>query len=149
MRTVPALRNWLCAALAVSLIGSRLAAAQGAAEINIDSPAITSLTKSMATRFARLNPHLQAGVIGLTHDGTVALRDASLIDGKTLLALDALIAEENKDRATLYREIARANGRPQWESALRATFAQRWIKRIPVGWFYRDDKGQWVRKEQA
>ena len=105
-----------------------------------------SLKKSMANRFTQLRPHLDAGVIGLTHEGIVALRDAATIDVKALIALDALIIEENKDRATLYREIARANNRPEWESDLRATFAKRWISRLPVGWFYRDEKGQWVMK---
>lgn len=140
------LRILLFAALAVSLIGAQFALAQGAPEIEINSPAIMSLKKSMANRVMQLKPHLEAGVIGLTHDGIVALRDSATIDVKVLLALDALIAEENKDRATLYREIARANSRPEWESNLRTTFGQRWINRIPAGWFYRDDNGQWVKK---
>ena len=123
-----------------------LASAQTEPDLDIHSPAIGSLAKSLANRFIQLRPHLDAGVIGLTHDGNIALRDVARIDVKALLALDALILEENKDRATLYREIARANRRPEWESDLRATFGQRWISRMPAGWFYRNDKGQWIQK---
>lgn len=120
--------------------------AQEERDLNINTPAIMSLQKGMATRFLQLKPHLEAGVVGLTHDGGIALRDAEMIDVKALLMLDALIVNENKDRATLYREIARANQRPEWESDLRATFGKRWINRMPAGWFYRNNSGQWIKK---
>ncbi len=122
------------------------ASTQNELDIVMNTPAILTLKKSMASRFILLKPHLESSVIGLTHDGTVALRDAALINVNVLLALDALIVEENKDRATLYREIARANGRPEWEAELRATFGKRWISRVPNGWVYRNDKGLWVKR---
>lgn len=140
------MRTLLCCVVLAVLGAAQLVFAEEDADFDISSPAIMSLKKSMANRFTQLRPHLDAGVIGLTHDGIVALRDAATIDVKALVALDALIIEENKDRATLYREIARANNRPEWESDLRATFAKRWISRLPAGWFYRDEKGQWVKK---
>ena len=139
-------RTLLCAVLFVGLAGVRAASAEGESDLDIATPAIMSLKKSLGNRFLQLKPHMEAGVIGLTHDGIVALRDAATIDVKALIALDALIIEENKDRITLYREIARANGRPEWESDLRNTFGTRWISRLPAGWFYRDEKGLWVRK---
>ena len=139
-------RTLLCAVLFVGLAGVRAASAEGEPDLDIATPAIMSLKKSLGNRFVQLKPHLEAGVIGLTHDGIVALRDAATIDVKALITLDALIIEENKDRITLYREIASANGRPEWESDLRNTFGKRWISRLPAGWFYRDEKGLWVRK---
>ena len=139
-------RTLLCAVLFVGLAGVRAASAEGEPDLDIATPAIMSLKKSLGNRFVQLKPHMEAGVIGLTHDGIVALRDAATIDVKALITLDALIIEENKDRITLYREIARANGRPEWESDLRNTFGKRWISRLPAGWFYRDEKGLWVRK---
>lgn len=139
-------RAALLPALLAGLSGVPLAFAQAEPDLDIDSPAIVSLAKSLANRFVQLRPHLDAGVIGLTHDGNIAVRDVARIDVKALLALDALILEENRDRATLYREIARANRRPEWESDLRATFGRRWISRMPAGWFYRNDRGQWIRK---
>ena len=147
MNTVRALfRPALLFGLLAVLIFRPLASAQTEADLDLDSAAIVSLAKSLANRFVQLRPHLDAGVIGLTHDGSIALRDVAGIDVKALLVLDALIIEENKDRATLYREIARANRRPEWESDLRATFGRRWISRMPAGWFYLNDKGQWISK---
>ena len=140
------MRTLLCSVVLVGSSIAQFASAEDAADFDISSPAIMSLKKSMANRFTQLQPYLDAGVIGLTHEGIVALRDAATIDVKALLALDALIIEENKDRATLYREIARANSRPEWESDLRITFGKRWIRRLPAGWFYRDEKGQWIKK---
>ena len=133
-------------ALLAVLIFRPFASAQTEADLDLDSAAIVSLTKSLANRFKQLRPHLDAGVIGLMHDGSIAVRDVAGIDVKALLVLDALLIEENKDRATLYREIARANRRPEWESDLRATFGRRWISRMPAGWFYLNDKGQWISK---
>lgn len=141
------LRKFLAIAFTINVASIGLASAQSEPEIDIGTPAIALLSSSMANRFAQLQPHLQAGVLGLTHDGIVALRDTSRMDRNSLLAFEALIVEENKDRATLYREIARANRRPEWEADLRATFAKRWISRMPAGWFYRNEKGEWIRKE--
>ena len=128
------------------LVAAQLASAQEELEFDISRPAIMLLQKSMATRFMQLKPHLESGAIGLTHDGAISWRDAASIDATVRLMLDSLINEENKDRATLYREIARANGRPEWESDLRSTFGKRWIARLPVGWFYRNAGGMWVKK---
>ena len=128
------------------LIAAQHASAQEEHEFDINTPAIMLLQKSMANRFPQLKPHLESGVVGLTHDGTLAWRDAASIDANARQVLDNLINEENKDRATLYREIARANRRPEWESDLRATFGKRWISRMPSGWYYRDSSGQWQRK---
>jgi uncharacterized protein YdbL (DUF1318 family) len=55
------------------------------------------------------------------------------------------VAAENADRAALYREIARANGHPEWEAEVRKTFAQRWIERAQPGWWVQRG-GAWVQK---
>lgn len=131
---------------AVLVLYAPFAAALDESDLEIKTPAIMSLQKAMASRFLMLKPYLEAGIVGLTHDGAVALRDSAQIDVKTLLTLDGMIVEENKDRATLYREIARANERPEWEFNLRATFGNRWIDRMPAGWFHRSQGGQWIKK---
>jgi uncharacterized protein YdbL (DUF1318 family) len=56
------------------------------------------------------------------------------------------VADENADRSNLYREIANANGHPEWEADIRKTFAERWIERAAAGWYVQDAKGQWVQK---
>ena len=63
--------------------------------------------------------------------------------GRTLVG--QLVADENRDRNALYAEIARANGRPEWEKEIRSTFARRWIANAPAGWQYRKG-GTWKTK---
>jgi uncharacterized protein YdbL (DUF1318 family) len=58
-----------------------------------------------------------------------------------------LVAEDNRDRATLYTEIAKANGHPEWEPDIRQIFARRWVERgAQAGWYYQDASGAWKQK---
>jgi uncharacterized protein YdbL (DUF1318 family) len=50
------------------------------------------------------------------------------------------------DWNALYREIAKANGRPEWEQDIRDTFAQRNVANLDRGWWYQDRGGAWVQK---
>jgi len=43
------------------------------------------------------------------------------------------------------REIARANGHPEWEAEVRRTFAQRWLERAQPGWWVQQGAA-WSRK---
>jgi uncharacterized protein len=122
------------------------AAATATPDVDVSTPAIVVIKKSLAARFKILKLHLDSGAIGLTHDGLIAVRDLQAIAVNETLKVEAIIAEENKDRASLYREIARANGRPDWESDLKSTFAERWISRAASGWYHRDSAGKWIRK---
>ena len=135
---------FFCAALAAALTGAGAAHAQANLEIN--TPAIAAIQKSMQQRFAELKPFLDSGAVGLTRDGNVALRDANAVPLPQRQQVNALIAAENADRAALYREVARANGRPEWEPDIRNTFGQRWIERAPPGWYYQAAGGTWARK---
>lgn len=99
----------------------------------------------MQQRHARLAPLYASGAVGLAADGSVALRDAGSVPLAQRGQVNGLIAAENADRAALYREIARANGHPEWESDVRRTFAQRWIDRAQPGWWVQKS-GAWVRK---
>ncbi|TAH42717.1 MAG: DUF1318 domain-containing protein [Betaproteobacteria bacterium] len=119
------------------------APAQG--NLDIDSPAITALRASMQQRHAQLAPLYAAGAVGLAGDGTVAIRDASGVPLAQRAQVNGLVAAENADRVALYREIARANGHPEWEADVRRTFAQRWIERAQAGWWVQAG-GNWVRK---
>jgi uncharacterized protein len=132
------------ALLLVALVLAPAAWAQANLEIN--TPAIARLQSSMQARHNELAPFYASGAIGLTRDGNIALRDASAVPLARRAQLNALIAAENQDRAALYREIARANGHPEWESDIRATFASRWIQKAQAGWYYQNAAGQWVRK---
>ena len=138
-------RIWRYAAvLAILTVFSAQAAEQ--ANLTIDTPAVSALRKSLRDNFQQLRPLFESGAVGLTRDGNVALRDASAIPLAQRAQVNALIAQSNQDRAALYREIAVANGRPEWEKDIRATFAQRWIDRSRPGWYYQNASGEWVRK---
>ena len=115
--------------------------------LTIDTPAIAALRKGLRDNFQQLRPLFENGSVGLTRDGNVALRDASGIPLAQRGQVNSLIAQSNQDRAALYREIAIANGRPEWENDIRATFAQRWIDRSRPGWYYQDASGAWVKKQ--
>lgn len=116
------------------------------ADIDISSPAIRKLTASMESRHGQLAKHYDSGAIGLTADGLVDIRDPNAVPLAERNAVRKLVADENSDRNALYREIAAANGHPEWESDIRGTFAQRWIAKARSGWWYRNAGGQWVQK---
>lgn len=122
-----------------------VAAAHAQSNLEIDTPAISALQQSMQKRHAQLEPLYAAGAVGLASDGTVALRDAASVPLAQRAQVTSTIAAENADRAALYREIARANNHPEWESDVRRTFAQRWIDRARSGWWVQQG-GKWMKK---
>lgn len=136
--------NRLLCLLAVGLMWAGLAHAQGNLEIN--TPAIAAVQSSMQARHPRLAPYYASGAVGLTADGNVTLRDPNAVPLAQRQAVNGLVGAENADRAELYREIARANGHPEWEKNIRATFAQRWIERAQPGWYVQSPSGGWRRK---
>ena len=116
------------------------------ANLDINTPAISALIASMQKRNVELGPYFGNGAIGLTRDGSVALREVNAVPLPQRQQVNGLIAAENQDRSALYREIARANGKPEWESEIRTTFAQRWIDKSQGGWYYQNNAGAWTRK---
>ena len=120
------------------------ARAQG--NLEIDTPALSALRASMQQRHAQLAPFYDSGAVGLSRDGTLSLRDASGVPLAARGKLTALVAAENRDRSELYREIARANGHPEWMDQVRSTFAQRWIDKARAGWQVQRPDGTWASK---
>jgi uncharacterized protein YdbL (DUF1318 family) len=121
-------------------------AAHAQADIDISSPAIRALTSSMKSRAGQLEPYFSSGAIGLTADGLVEVRDANAVPLAERNKLRKLVADDNADRNALYREIASANGHPEWESDIRGTFAERWIANARAGWHYKSKSGDWKQK---
>jgi uncharacterized protein YdbL (DUF1318 family) len=119
--------------------------AQGA-DLNVSTPAVRQLTQSMESRHPQLKKFYDAGAIGLTRDGLVEVRDQNLIPLPERNSARKLVSDENADRANLYREIASANGHPEWETDIRSTFAERWISKAAAGWYYQDKSGAWKQK---
>ena len=116
------------------------------ANLDVNTPGITAITNSMKARNGQLTGAYQSGAVGFAKDGNVAVRDASALPLKDRAAINSLVAQENQDRAALYKEIAKANGHPEWEGDIRATFAQRFIQKAGAGWYVQDGSGNWVKK---
>jgi uncharacterized protein YdbL (DUF1318 family) len=123
------------------------AQAQGSPNLDVSGPEIRAVTASMQQRFGQLQKYFQSGVIGLTTDGLVAVRDQSAVPLTERAVVTRLVTEDNRDRETLYAELAKANKHPEWEPDIRRTFARRWVERgAQGGWYYQDNGGKWVQK---
>jgi uncharacterized protein YdbL (DUF1318 family) len=134
-------------AAAGSVLDFIVAPAQAqSADLNVSTPAIRQLTQSMEARHAQLKKYYDSGAVGLTRDGLVEVRDQNLVPLPERNSARKLVADENADRANLYREIATANGHPEWETDIRTTFAERWASKASAGWFYQDKGGAWKQK---
>lgn len=142
----PAPQSALPARIAVALLDFIVAPASAQQpDIDISSPEVQRLKASLQARFPDLKPLFDSGAVGLTGDGLVALRDANAVPLAQRNAGRVLVEGENGDRTALYREIAIANGQPQWEGQIRAVFAQRWVAKASTGWWYQDASG-WKQK---
>lgn len=116
-----------------------------AADLEINTPAISNIKNSMQARHGQLAGFYASGAVGLTRDGLVAVRDANAVPLKDRQAVNGLVSAENNDRNALYKEITTANGHPEWEAEVRSTFAQRWAQKAQGGWWYQD-AGGWAKK---
>ena len=114
-------------------------------DFNVDTPAIRRLQAGMKQRHDELEPYYASGAVGFANDGLVELRDAAAVPLKDRNKVKKLVADENQDRNALYREIAGANGHPEWEGDVRATFAKTWVDKARSGWWYKIPGG-WKRK---
>jgi uncharacterized protein YdbL (DUF1318 family) len=61
-------------------------------------------------------------------------------------SLESVVADENRDRKAVYREIAVANGHPEWEQDIQQTFASQWVRNARPGWYYQTSDGSWKQK---
>ena len=126
------------------LLGIAPAHAQ-APDITIRTPAIQAIQTRMESRFASLRPHFDSGALGFGGDGMLVVRDAAKVPLKDRVAVNTAVADDNRDRKAVYREIAVANGHPEWESQIRDVFARQWIASARPGWWYQQG-GSWKQK---
>ena len=115
--------------------------------IRIQTSTTEAIRQRMHTRFQGvLGTLLDSGAVGFTRDGMVAMRDAAKVPLSQRAQANAAVADENRDRAALYREIANANNHPEWEAQIRAAFAKGWIEKAHAGWYYQNAAGAWQKK---
>jgi len=117
------------------------------ADINIQTPQIQAIQSRMRDRFANvLAKYCASGAVGFTRDGLVAVRDAAKVPLADRAGVNAAVADENRDRQAVYREIALANGHAEWGKQIQGTFAAQWIQQAHPGWYYQDASGAWKQK---
>jgi len=130
----------------LALVGIGTAHAQGQPDITIRTPAIQAIQSRMASRFdSTLSAHFDSGALGFTGDGLVTVRDAGKLELKDRVKVNQAVADQNRDAKAVYREVAVANGHPEWESRIRAVFAKQWIDSAHKGWWYQSGGG-WKQK---
>lgn len=130
----------------LGMAGIGAAHAQSAADFNIRTPAILAIQARMEQRFeSQLRAHFDSGALGFTEDGLVVVRDASAVALKDRVAVNSAVADENRDRKAVYREIAVANNHPEWEAQIRGVFAKQWVDSARSGWWYQRG-GAWRQK---
>ena len=128
------------------LLGISPAMAQSQPDFNIQTPAIQAIQARMEQRFdSQLRPHFDSGALGFGDDGLVVVRDPAALALKDRVPVNNAVADENRDRKAVYREIAVANGHPEWEDQIRDVFARQWIASARAGWWYQQG-GSWKQK---
>jgi len=133
----------------LALIDLLIPTAQAQQNINIDinTPSIRAIQQRMRERQQTvLKDYYEAGAIGLDNNGLVQIRDRSAVGLSERTRMQQAVNEDNQDRNAVYREIAVANGHPEWEDNIRSIFAERWIAMASAGWYYLDNNGNWQQK---
>jgi len=120
--------------------------AQEAADINVSTAAIRALKESMRARSGQLKPWLGAGNVGIGSDGYLVVRGLDGVALRDQAAIRRLVEAENRDRRSLYAEIAKANKFgddriPEIEKI----FAETWIDKAESGWSVQSG-GKWNKK---
>jgi uncharacterized protein YdbL (DUF1318 family) len=129
------------------LLGIGSAQAQSSPDSHIRTPAIQAIQARMEARFnSILRGGFDAGALGFSNDGMLVVRDAGKLALKDRVTVNNAVADDNRDRKAVYREIAVANGHAEWEAQIRRVFAAQWIESARSGWWYQDAGGAWKQK---
>ncbi len=124
-------------------IGPTEALAQEA-DINVTTPAIRALKDSIKDRSEAIKPYMDSGNVGIANDGYLIVRTTDGLSLRDKANLTRLIEAENRDRETLYREIAKANNfGPERVNDIREIFAKSWVKNARRGWWVQGPDGKW------
>jgi uncharacterized protein YdbL (DUF1318 family) len=77
----------------------------------------------------------------------LVIRNTDGLDLKARAEIKQLVEAENRDRETLYAEIAKANGIPTSNvPKIKSIFAKSWIDQAQSGWWIQDGQGNWRKK---
>jgi uncharacterized protein YdbL (DUF1318 family) len=130
--------------LSLGLIG--VAHAQEA-DINVSNPAIRALKDSIKQRSGAIKPYMDRGNVGIGQDGLLAIRSSDGLSLKERAEVKQLVDAENRDRESLYSEIAKANNISSDNiPKIKSIFAKSWIEQARPGWLIQDTQGNWRKK---
>lgn len=117
------------------------------ADINVSNPAIRALKDSIKNRSGSIKPFMDRGNVGLTNEGLLTVRTTDGLSLKERAEVQQLLDAENRDRESLYLEIAKANNFPKESVAkIKAIFARSWLEQAQPGWWVQDGQGNWQKK---
>lgn len=117
------------------------------ADINVSNPAIRALKDSIKNRSGSIKPFMDRGNVGLTNEGLLMVRTTDGLSLKERAEVQQLLDAENRNRESLYLEIAKANNFPKESVAkIKAIFARSWLEQAQPGWWVQDGQGNWQKK---
>ena len=108
-------------------------------DLDVSTPAIEKLKKTMATREKRIKGWKDKGHVGEARDGLLAVRSLKGVKLAEKKLIEDNLTAENRDRRALYREILKANG-------LKAKDADRIMKLAAKNRRDKSPKSHWVQK---
>ena len=105
------------------------------------------LKDSMKSRFGQLKPFYDKGAIGENNAGLLEARDTGALGLPERGQVNNLVQQENKDRQSLYKEIATANKLgSEAVPEVQKIFANSWRDKSQPGWWIQNDNGGWQKK---
>lgn len=117
------------------------------ADINVSNPAIRALKDAIKNRSGSIKPFMDRGNVGIARDGLLTVRTTDGLTLKERAEVQQLVDAENRDRESLYVEIAKANNFAQGSVAkIKAIFARSWVEQAQPGWWIQDEQGNWKKK---
>lgn len=118
-----------------------------AADVNVSTAAIRALKESIRTRAAQLKPWLGAGNVGIGSDGYLVVRGLDGVALRDQAAIRRLVEAENRDRRSLYGEIAKANQfGDDRVPEIEKIFAETWVDKAESGWWVQSPGSTWKQK---
>ena len=115
--------------------------------LGVSNASIRALKTSIKARYPKLIPYLQKGVVG---EGKAGFLEAINWEGLSLpdkAKVKRLVEAENRDRKSLYAEVAKAlQIKPNQMEKLQKIFARQWQKTVSPGSWVQTEEGKWVRK---
>lgn len=119
-----------------------------AQDINVSTPAIRNIKKSMRENFRELRPFYVRGSVGENKSGFVEVRSTSDLNLKEKADVARLVDQMNGYRTALYSEVVKANrldsnSLPQ----VQKIFANSWRSKSRTDWWIQNDDGGWEKKQ--